>query len=396
MKKILFMLFALVVVLCCALGLVACRTNEDKVVDVTNIKLNKTEITLTEGEDEILIVTLTPADATDISMEWTSSDTSVATVDSGSVVAIAAGEATITVTAHNSVSATCVVTVTAKQEEPPVKYAVTFYARGGKFENGNDSYEVLVNDGDKISAVNVTRDGKYSFLGWYKDVYRTELWDFDTDIIFEETDLYAGWKYINSYQSVIDALTDRIKTDRNDKSMQVEILSIFTDGGHLCFVEKDSTGVFSYSTNIGGFDKIIDNTELISEIPYADLTLQKDYNYTYTSDDNSLIADYMALKYGFGLGLENYEVIYSCVSEWELDNEHITTGGPFYSCKIKAIVGDYDGHVFDYSVTVVAGVADFNAVLGGMALSQEYDEMKTELGETAYDFFVEYLKEQKA
>ena len=129
MKKLLITLLAIVAVMCFA----ACNTPDDGVVKVTDITLDKTEITLAEGEAQTLLVIVTPADATDLAMEWSSSDPSVATVYGGTVTAIAEGEAIITVSTDKGKTATCTVTVLAKQEEPetPTQYSVTFYARGG-------------------------------------------------------------------------------------------------------------------------------------------------------------------------------------------------------------------------------------------------------------------------
>ncbi|MDE5848521.1 MAG: Ig-like domain-containing protein, partial [Muribaculaceae bacterium] len=82
-------------------------------IDVTGVELNKTEVTLTEGETVNLTATVTPNDATDQTVTWTSSDEDVATVtDEGVVIAVAPGNAVITATAGN-VSATCTITVEA-------------------------------------------------------------------------------------------------------------------------------------------------------------------------------------------------------------------------------------------------------------------------------------------
>ena len=84
---------------------------------VTGITLNKNAITLysnTTPNEEQLIATVTPDDATDKTVTWQSSDNNVATVDeSGLVKAIANGTATITAKAGNQ-QATCTVTVTSK------------------------------------------------------------------------------------------------------------------------------------------------------------------------------------------------------------------------------------------------------------------------------------------
>lgn len=77
----------------------------------TGITLNKSELTLTAGEDETLTATVTPADSTD-TVVWSSDKPEVATVDpaTGKVTAVAPGEAIITATAGTK-TATCKVTV---------------------------------------------------------------------------------------------------------------------------------------------------------------------------------------------------------------------------------------------------------------------------------------------
>ena len=80
---------------------------------VNGISLDKDEATLTEGKSMTLVATVSPDDATDKTVTWSSSNTSVATVVDGVVTAIALGTATITATA-GGYSATCVVTVEAK------------------------------------------------------------------------------------------------------------------------------------------------------------------------------------------------------------------------------------------------------------------------------------------
>ncbi|MBR4444549.1 MAG: Ig-like domain-containing protein, partial [Solobacterium sp.] len=90
-----------------------------KHIPVTAITLNKTETTIRVGKTETLTATVTPEDATDPTITWSSSDTSVATVDANGVVTgvadkgIAdASEAVITASAENgTVIAECKVYV---------------------------------------------------------------------------------------------------------------------------------------------------------------------------------------------------------------------------------------------------------------------------------------------
>ena len=88
---------------------------EEEDVDVTSITLDKTEASIEVGDSITLTATVLPSDATDTSVTWTSSDTSVVTVDEdGVVTGIAEGTATITVASNSnsSATATCEVTVT--------------------------------------------------------------------------------------------------------------------------------------------------------------------------------------------------------------------------------------------------------------------------------------------
>ena len=87
-----------------------------KAILVTGITLNKTATTIVIGSTETLRVTaVTPDNASDKTVTWSSDKESVATVDAnGKVTAVAAGTANITATANDGsgVSATCAVTVT--------------------------------------------------------------------------------------------------------------------------------------------------------------------------------------------------------------------------------------------------------------------------------------------
>lgn len=87
-----------------------------RVYPVTEVSLNKSSIELIEGEQQLLTATVSPDNATNKKVVWTSSNTQIVSVDDGLVTAYMAGEAVITVTTEDGgMTATCDVTVV----EPP-------------------------------------------------------------------------------------------------------------------------------------------------------------------------------------------------------------------------------------------------------------------------------------
>lgn len=94
-----------------------------EIVETTGIALDKSEHTIAAGESFTLTATVSPADATDKTVTWASSDESVATVDAnGKVTAVKEGTVTITATSGGGAhSASCAVTVTAKKASPKKK-----------------------------------------------------------------------------------------------------------------------------------------------------------------------------------------------------------------------------------------------------------------------------------
>lgn len=85
---------------------------EGVVYKVTEVKLDKDSLTLDVGGSENLAATITPSNATNKNVTWSSDNQNVATVENGKVTAVGAGKATITVTTEDgNKTATCAVTV---------------------------------------------------------------------------------------------------------------------------------------------------------------------------------------------------------------------------------------------------------------------------------------------
>ena len=85
-------------------------------VYVTDISLSHTGISLTAGQTFSLSATISPSNATNKSVTWTSSNSAVAIVSRGAVKAQKAGTATVYAVSSNGKKASCTVTVVKRQD----------------------------------------------------------------------------------------------------------------------------------------------------------------------------------------------------------------------------------------------------------------------------------------
>lgn len=96
-------------------------------IEVTSVTMSRSSYTVAQGSQFDLTCTVSPGNATYRNITWTSSNTSVATVKDGRVVAVSSGNAVITATSVNGKKAQCNVTVTSPSS---VKIGDYYYSDG--------------------------------------------------------------------------------------------------------------------------------------------------------------------------------------------------------------------------------------------------------------------------
>ena len=122
-------------------------------VAVTGVSLDKHELSLSAGQTGTLTATVTPANATNKAVTWTSSAPTVATVSGGVVTALAEGTAVITVkTTDGGFTDTCTVTVTPAKT---VQFVLT-----DKLEDGKEYLIVNANTGSAYAVSNTANGSK--------------------------------------------------------------------------------------------------------------------------------------------------------------------------------------------------------------------------------------------
>ncbi len=121
MNRFLLKGLASVFALAVMFGTVSCSDDDEKegTIAVSAVAVNPTTAAVKPGATVTLSATVTPEDATDKTIIWSSSDEKVATVDGGKVTGVAEGTATITATTKSGdKTATC--TVTVSEDAPAV------------------------------------------------------------------------------------------------------------------------------------------------------------------------------------------------------------------------------------------------------------------------------------
>lgn len=130
-----------------------------KNVPVKSISLDKHSLNLTVGNTGKLTATLSPSDTTEQRIEWSWSNKAVVTVDAdGTVHAVGAGSATITVTCANGTSDSCTVTVKKKETA-----------------SNNTSSNNTSSNSSNSSPANQEFQGKYEIAHYYRSETSSQI-----------------------------------------------------------------------------------------------------------------------------------------------------------------------------------------------------------------------------
>jgi len=154
-KQILMTTIAAVVI--AAMGIFAGCKKEKENVKVTNVSVCPTDVMLSVGNNADLSAKVLPSNADNLSVTWKSDKPSVATVDGGTVTAVAIGEATITCTTNDGgfTAKTTVIVNPPKDDDDYATLVPSFYfgnmTMNGETVGENNLITVKYNSLNKIS-----------------------------------------------------------------------------------------------------------------------------------------------------------------------------------------------------------------------------------------------------
>ena len=151
---------------------------DSKIINITGLKLSDTDISLYVGDSKQLKVTISPSDATNRKIIWSTSDKNIATIESNGIVsAKKVGTAVIKVRTESGVEATCKVTVKNKITPTPVptptptptpvptpitQYTLTYNANGGTVSPTSKTLK----KGETLGTLPTPTRSGYTFNGW--------------------------------------------------------------------------------------------------------------------------------------------------------------------------------------------------------------------------------------
>ena len=169
-------------------------TSNITVVQLVNgITVTPTEATILIGEKQNYTAIIKPDNATNKNIIWSSSNTSIATVDNNGVVTgVKSGTATITATAADGSNIYGFATITVKQ-----KATITNLVVNGSFENGFDGWTIV----GSASSWGIAQIPVHGTYGAYRKASGSQVNYLSQNIYWEEGHVYYYFASANSVTS---------------------------------------------------------------------------------------------------------------------------------------------------------------------------------------------------
>lgn len=216
------------------------------IIPVSSINLNKTTSTLKIGSKDTLTTTITPSNATDSSIVWSSANTSVATVTDGVVTAVGIGNTIIKATSKDgSKSSICTVTV---------NNSGTFFGNTeGNIVNGG----ISVQQGDWIYYCQYDNTANYPGAPDNSAIYKMKSDGSNvTKLITTKAfnlNIKDDWIY---YINMSESKMYKIKTDgsSNQKLSDTEVLYDMIIVGDLIYVKPPSGPITRFGLDGNFYD----------------------------------------------------------------------------------------------------------------------------------------------
>jgi uncharacterized protein YjdB len=240
-------------------------------VAVTGVTVSPTSASINVGATQQLTATVSPSNATNKNVSWSSSNTSIATVNSsGLVTGMAAGSATITVTTQDGgKTATSAITVTSS---PPSGYTIheaenavltgvsVASSLSGYSGTGYIEGRTLDNTSDKITwTVNRSTAGSYEIIMRYYGEFGNKTNDLWINGVLRQQTAYAAtsaWTEKSLGTFSLNSGNNTIELRSNWGWMHVDYLKVGGGGSDPIAVTGVTVSPTSASVNVGATQQL--------------------------------------------------------------------------------------------------------------------------------------------
>ena len=219
-----------------------CTVKVTEPIQVTGISLNKTNVSIVEGTSVTLTATISPNNATNNKVTWTSGNNNIAKVDeNGKVTGINVGEVIIAATSSNGRQAKCVVKVTRQAVKGTASIVI-----------GGDDYNDLMGQTFSLNEfTNVSINNN-----WNSIVNNNSIkWNSsDTSVIGPSEKLNGGTVFI-AYKESVNKKVTLTGTISNEKVAEIEV-TIVPGTYRVTFSESNYTIDKQFGQAIGSLPTI--------------------------------------------------------------------------------------------------------------------------------------------
>jgi len=302
-------------------------------ISVNGIALSQQSLQMTEGDVVTIIATISPSNASNKEVIWSSSNTDVATVSNGVITAISAGEAIITVTAADGsgVTSQCAVTVKLREQKDLI-YSEGYgnWTSSYKYDDCYESktFSFYAEKGDEITFDWVTSsESGYDFLIVF----------LDGNSILSESGENSG-NYSNTIESdgthtlVVSWSKDYSESIGND---EVSVKNIFVNHYSSMYYKFNETSLGSWTSTNHDDDSTDSKTiNFVSEegdilnFDYS-ISSEDDYDIGYVFLDGVCIisvSGYDSSTFRHSLGSGSHTVICEYIKDGS-----VSSGGDYFS-----------------------------------------------------------------
>lgn len=236
-------------------------STETQVIPVKGITFDQTALTMKVGESGQIKTTVTPVDATDSSLVWTSSDRTKVSVQNGKITALAAGTATITATAKDGsgVKAECIVTV---------RTPGTLSCKTESLSWDKLVYGYQISDSENIVLENSGEDNLTGVRAELKSGTAFQIVSSPAGQISAGQETTVAVKPVNGLDA--GSYSDTLTISAEDSLVNITLKATVAKGENTSVVTLTKTSVTSYSVTVSG--KV---SGAVGEIEYA-ISSEKD------------------------------------------------------------------------------------------------------------------------